>query len=341
VAARETTQTVAQERSAFAELELEHHTASNVVGHTVNAVVMPKVNASAVASQQVVAPSVVPQSRPSSPETTLGDLYDGAGEGEFLRTDVAHSEVKSERAEPNSKDDSERAEPLGYVKTDFVAAWEVDRFEFEEIVWELCAETSPLWQAAEQLEVACREGLKVLAITSPARGQGRSTLAITMARMLAATGLNVALIDGDLDKPSLADKMRLEIRLGWGDAVRTGLSVEEVAVQSVEDGFTVLPLATPDSSKGLRPAADTTSKMISQLRDAFDVVVIDTANINVIGGWIPGADSPSADSRCQIDAALVIQDLRREDPEAMQACLRRLHKLGIANIGLVENFSGE
>jgi Mrp family chromosome partitioning ATPase len=244
-------------------------------------------------------------------------------DGAVLRADAGHVN----QAVPT---DSNRA---SVEAPQFVAAWEVDRFEFEDIVWDLSDEKSALWHAAEQLEIACQEGLKVLAITSPSRDQGRSTLAITLARMLAATGLNVALLDGDLDRPSLADKMRLEIRLGWADAVRTGLSAEEVAVQSVEDGFTVLPAATPDTPKAARPAREATATMIDQLRDAFDLVVIDTANVNVIGGWIPGAEQN------QIDAALVIQDLRSDDPDAMQACLRRLQKIGIANIGLVENFA--
>lgn len=218
----------------------------------------------------------------------------------------------------------------------FQAAWEVDRFEFEDIVWDLSNETSPLWMAAEQLQSACNEGLRVLAITSPGREQGRSTLAITISRMLAATGLSVVLLDGDIDRPSLADKLSLEIRLGWGDAVRTGISAEEVAVHSVEDGFTVLPLAAPDAAKGMRPSAAATTKMLAQLSSAFDLIVIDTANVNVVGGWMPGADAP-----CMIDAALVIQDLRQDDADAMQACLRRLNKIGIENVGLVENFSGE
>lgn len=249
------------------------------------------------------------------------------GEQIFVRADDAHQPLaETTEATEESRDPAD-------ANVEFVAAWEVDRFEFEDIVWELSAETSPLWQAAEQLEIACREGLRVLAVTSPARGQGRSTLAITLARMLSATGLNVALLDGDIDRPTLADKMRLEIRLGWGDAVRTGLSVEEIAVQSVEDGFTVLPSATPDATKAQRPAAEATGAMINRLRSAFDLIVVDTANVNVVGGWIPGADD------CQIDAALVIQDMRAEDPDAMQACLRRLQKIGIANIGLVENFA--
>jgi Mrp family chromosome partitioning ATPase len=216
----------------------------------------------------------------------------------------------------------------------FQAAWEVDRFEFEPIVWELSDEKSALWQAAEQLQLACREGLRVLAISSPTRGQGRSTLAITLTRMLAATGLNAVLLEGDLDLPSLADKLQMEIRSGWSDALANGLSAEEVAVHSVEDRFTVLPLATCDQAAGRRPDTAATAHMIDRLRDHFDIVLIDAANVNVIGGWIPGTDGT-----CQIDAALVIQDARQPDEDAMQACLRRLQKLGIENLGLVENFT--
>jgi Mrp family chromosome partitioning ATPase len=146
--------------------------------------------------------------------------------------------------------------------------------------------------------------------------------------------MNVALVDGNLDHPSIAEKLRLDIRLGWNDATRTGLPVEEVAVQSIEDGLTVLPLAAPDSSRNARPSSEATRKMLSRLRSCFDLVILDTAHMNIIGGWLPGTDSP-----CQIDAALVIDDLRQDDAEAMQACLRRLQKLGIEHVGLVENFA--
>lgn len=216
----------------------------------------------------------------------------------------------------------------------FQAAWEVDRYEFEEIVEELCGESSPLWEAARQLRIACSEGLKVLAVTSPLREQGRSTLAITLARMVATSGLSVLLVDGDIDRPALADKLSLEIQLGWDDALRADLPAEEVAVHSVTDRFTVLPLATSGADHEGRPAAEATTAMLKGLMAAFDLVIIDASNINSLGGWIPGADTP-----CLIDAALVIDDARSNDPSAPQACVRRLQKMGIENVGIVENFT--
>lgn len=221
--------------------------------------------------------------------------------------------------------------PVQPARPRFQAVWEVDRFEFEEIVEELCGDRSPLWEAARQLQIACQEGLKVLAVTSPLREQGRTTLAITLARMVATSGLNVLLLDGDVDRPALADKLSLEIQLGWGDALRTGLPAEEVAVHSVTDRFTVLPLDTSGADNQGRPAA---TAMLEGLVAAFDLVIIDTSNTNSVGGWIPGADTP-----CLIDAALVIDDARGNDPSAQQACIRRLQKLGIENVGIVENFT--
>jgi Mrp family chromosome partitioning ATPase len=223
----------------------------------------------------------------------------------------------------------------GETAVSFQAAWEVDRFEFADIVWELSDETSPLWLASEQLQTACQEGLKVMVITSPGSEQGRSTLSIVLARMLAASGLNVLLLDGDLERPSLADKLSLDVQMGWSDAIRTGISPEEVAVHSVEDGFTVLPLAVTNTALGSRQLSSIASRMVGELRLAFDLIIIDAAQMNVSGAWIPGTESPGL-----IDAALVIQDLRQENPAAMQTCLQRLSELGIENVGLVENFSG-
>lgn len=219
-------------------------------------------------------------------------------------------------------------------ESSFRAAWEVDCFEFPTLVWELSTETSLLWQAAEQLQLACQEGLQVLAITSPARGHGRSTLALTLSRMLAGRGLSVVLVDADVDGPDIARHLQLELETGWYDALRSGLSVDEVAVHSLDDGFTVLPLATAVSASAPRLDELTTGGMLAKLRSAFDLVLLDTTSIGGLRGWIPGTGP-----NCEIDAALVVQDVREPDRLALDACLKRLQQLGIDNVGLVENFT--
>lgn len=278
-------------------------------------------------SQETVQSDVRQASKPIDITSTPSDA-------KVLRLDAMEPAAPVPSIAPTDPVEPLVAQPVPRARTSFQAVWEVDRFEFEEIVEELCEESSPLWEAARQLRAACDEGLRVLAVTSPLREQGRSTLAITLARMVATSGLNAVLLDGDMDRPAIAEKLSLEIRLGWGDAIRTDLPAEEVAVHSVADRFTVMPLAAPGADKEGRPSAAATTAMLEGLTAAFDLVIIDTSNINVIGGWIPGADSP-----CQIDAALIIDDTRNHDPNAQQACIRRLQKLGIENVGIVENFT--
>ncbi|WP_164103598.1 cellulose synthase operon protein YhjQ/BcsQ [Candidatus Laterigemmans baculatus] len=226
----------------------------------------------------------------------------------------------------------------------FQAVWEVERFDFEETICELIRPASPLGEAARRLRGACAEGLKLLAVTSPRRGQGCSTLAIALARLVAATGARVVLVDGDLDHPALVEKLRLEVEQGWDEALRSGLPAEEVAVSSVEDGFAVLPLLASRSTAAPAPDAPApdaaaTAAMLDQLSAAFDLVILDAGAIDS-RDWIPGAPlAGSAESTCQIDAALVVEDARGDDPVAQQACLRQLRRFGIENLGIVENFA--
>lgn len=274
----------------------------------------------------------------ASPPLTEDDLATAEAE----RESAANSHGDIRLSEPTARLAADVAEPTPVPSpaaeptpaAPFQAVWEVDRFDFEETLCKLSAPDSPLREAGRRLQGACSEGLKVLAVTSPLREQGRSTLAVVLARMVAAAGARVVLLDGDLVRPSLADKLRLEVQLGWDEALRTGLPVEEVAVHSLADGFTVVPLVAPQMADPPRPSAAATAALLDRLREAFDLVIIDTGNIGCDGGWIPGAEQSG-----MIDAALVVEDARGDDPNAQQACLQRLRRLGIENIGIVENFA--
>lgn len=263
--------------------------------------------------------------------TPLSDAL--AAPAEPAPASSATSDGDIQLSEPTARLAPDVPEPSPAVT--FQAVWEVDRFEFEQTICELSGPTSPLREAGRRLRGACSEGLKILAIVSPLRGQGRSTLAISLSRMVAAAGARVVLVDGDLGRPALVDKLRLQVELGWDEAIRTGLPAEEVAVNSVEDGFTVLPLVAPQATDSPRPTSAATAAMLRQLSAAFDLVIIDTGNLDREQGWIPGAEPA-----CLIDAALVVEDARGDDPVAQQACLQRLRQFGIENIGIVENFAG-
>jgi capsular exopolysaccharide synthesis family protein len=124
-------------------------------------------------------------------------------------------------------------------------------------------------------------GLSVVAVSSPAAGDGKTTTAINLAGALAQTPENrVLLIDLDLRKPSLSDYIGLKSPIagrGVSDIVRdTGLNFEQVAYVVSPINLTVLPSGQASSS----PYDDLKSArlidMIEMARKNYNYIVLDT-----------------------------------------------------------------
>lgn len=69
---------------------------------------------------------------------------------------------------------------------------------------------------------------RVVAVTSTARGEGRTTTAIGLARMMAEAGLRVLLIDGDFRRPGIARALGIEASKGFRDLVMGEATFEQV-----------------------------------------------------------------------------------------------------------------
>lgn len=116
----------------------------------------------------------------------------------------------------------------------------------------------------------------VVGTTSILPGEGKTTYAVALAEMLAASGSQVLLIDGDLRHPAASRLAAPSATAGLIDAVegtpwrrllqiddRTGLAVLPAAT-TLEDPLVSDPLASAPMSEILREA-----------REAFDYVIID------------------------------------------------------------------
>ena len=112
----------------------------------------------------------------------------------------------------------------------FQAVWEVDVFDVPTLIADLFFAGSLFQQIAERMSEAVSSGLNSVLVTSANAGEGRSTVAIGMAMAAAASGIRVALVDADIESPTLADDLRLELQYGWVDTVRGGLPIKEIAV---------------------------------------------------------------------------------------------------------------
>ena len=114
------------------------------------------------------------------------------------------------------------------------------------------------------------KGARVIAITSAAADDGKTTIACNLAKMLSCDGKRVIAIDADLYRGSLHEALGLEQAPGLTEWLITGNTLK---FQSA--GFEVVPCgARPPNPSELLNGADLAG-MIQSLRATFDFIIID------------------------------------------------------------------
>jgi polysaccharide biosynthesis transport protein len=118
---------------------------------------------------------------------------------------------------------------------------------------------------------------KVIGITSSLPNEGKSTLAVSLAELIAHGGARVLLVDCDLRNPSLSRQFAREAEAGLLEIVRNKAAVEDVLWIDTATGFdflpAVLPLRLAHSSEIL--ASDETRHLFERLREIYDYIIVD------------------------------------------------------------------
>lgn len=215
----------------------------------------------------------------------------------------------------------------------FNPLWEVDRLQWPQVCMELSKTMDEVSSSViDNLIKACQEGLQVLAITSPQSGEGTSTVACCMSMLAGKHGLNVALVDSNVENPSLSYQTNLELDVDWHEAVAKRMPLEEIAVHSVDDQVTLVPLLERLNAPELNE--HNVARMLQELAQSFDLVVVDLGNMSSPKNMVRKLGELGV-----INAVVAVVDRRLSSPDRIESCLRQIRQTGIASIGLVENFA--
>jgi Mrp family chromosome partitioning ATPase len=139
---------------------------------------------------------------------------------------------------------------------------------------------------AEDIMEGCRaaaqhidlEGLTSLGITSSLAGEGRTTLALAMALVLAEYGLNTILLELDLGHPELAQRLGIAKFPGVGDLAEGRAALADT-MRPVTTGLTVIPAGQTHGSisRALRQLAEI--DLLDNLGNQGHVVVADLPSL--------------------------------------------------------------
>jgi Mrp family chromosome partitioning ATPase len=260
------------------------------------------------------------------PVATLRSADPGSapGEGPIVPVDEEAASPDAPRSQPPPESPPQ--------PRSFTPAWEVDAFRWPELCGQLDEQTGGrLSESGEELQAAARDGLGVLAVTSCNRLEGRTTIALSLARAAASAGARVALVDADADHPQLARRLGMEAPCDWQEVVRLGQPLSEAAVVSLSQRVTLFPKAAATETH-VQALTQPLLTVLEELTGHFDLVIVDLPPLEM--------DQPNETpiSPCPIDMAVVARHVRCTSPEQAMAAAAALRSLGVRAVGVIENF---
>ncbi len=124
-------------------------------------------------------------------------------------------------------------------------------------------------------------GCKIITISSPKSGDGKTTNAVNLSIAFSQLGKRVLLIDCDLRRPTIAKKLRLEETDGVS-GILAGFSPVSESIVSVNTCFDVLPagITPPNPSELL--ASNALDKLLDSLKLVYDFIIIDTPPMGIV-----------------------------------------------------------
>jgi len=121
-------------------------------------------------------------------------------------------------------------------------------------------------------------GWRVLAITSPTLGSGKTVVAINLAISIAQqTQRTALLVDFDLRRPSVAAYLGLTAKVSLNDVLQRGCDVAEAMVNPGFERLVVLPALQPADRPSEILASPKVAGLLAELRDRYAdrVLVLD------------------------------------------------------------------
>ncbi len=176
-------------------------------------------------------------------------------------------------------------------------------------------------------------GFNTIAITGIHRGEGRTTLALCLARRLAAGCAKVAVVDADFLNGSLAAQLHIDVDRGWEAVLDDSEALWDMMIESAADGLAILPLGRSLGHYEL-PAAFRVASALGQLAEHYDIVLVDAGPLN--------AETPASqwllEPENNVDSVILANDVRSTKAHQLAAGCVQLAEVHCRQLGIAEIF---
>jgi capsular exopolysaccharide synthesis family protein len=168
---------------------------------------------------------------------------------------------------------------------------------------------------------------KIVAITSTLPHEGKTTIVLCLGRIIAQAGSSVVMVDCDLRRARLSE-ISGHRREGAGlvELLNGQSSLEEALVRDELSGAWILPVTQAGPGAEEIWGSERVDKLFAELRQKFDVVLLDTSPVLAI------ADALIVSQKA--DAVLLVAKWRKTSRNAVRSSLKALDSVGVHVAGI-------
>jgi tyrosine-protein kinase len=180
---------------------------------------------------------------------------------------------------------------------------------------------------------AGRGRLDSVVITSGAVGEGKTTAVVQLGVASAEVGLRVAILEADLRRPALQERMLPQVtqplRPGFSNYLVEGTPLQQVIHSTGMPGVSLIPAGPiPPNPAGLLETQRARG-IVQELLRTNDIVLVDSPPLGV------AADASILAS--SVDGVIVVVDLNASHEDVVQDAVRRLRAVHAPLVGLLLN----
>jgi capsular exopolysaccharide synthesis family protein len=176
------------------------------------------------------------------------------------------------------------------------------------------------------------DGCKVVQITSPNEGDGKTLLAANLAVTIAQSGKRVVLVDADLRRPGLHRLFGLPAESGLASVLAGEAEIPDAVRPSGVPGLWVLPGGPRPPNPAELLTSPRLPELLAHLRERFDFVLVDTSALLAVSD--PGAVAP------RVDGVLLVVRVGKDNRPQAERARELLGTLKATVAGVVVNGAG-
>ena len=177
------------------------------------------------------------------------------------------------------------------------------------------------------LHTARNDNLRVIMVTSPGVGEGKTSLACQLAASLARAWRNTLLLDGDIRHPATHTLFNLPLDPGFSEVLRGEANANDVIKPTSVSRLWLMPAGHWDAHAVQALAQDNIKTFFETLKRQYEFIIVDSCPV------LPVADALSLGQNVDGVLYAVLRDVSRVP--ALQAAQQRLANLNVRTLGAV------